>query len=491
MTPTPTTDRAHTRLAAGTLSLPELVFTALATLAPLTLVAAVAPLHFLVGGSAVPGGYLIAAGVMALFAVGLTTMMKYVKSPGAFYVIISRGLGKHVGTMSAMVAVLAYNALQISTYGAIGLYATESVSRWTGVELPWWLYGLVALVLVGALGYRGITASAKVLGAVLILEILVLVLLCVAVIAAPSTGGLPLETLAPSTIFRPESGAMFALIFGAFMGFESTAIYSEEVKGGSATVRKATYIVVAFIGLFYGFMSLVIVAAYGTGGIAAAAEADPAGLVTELFARFTNPVVYEIMNVLLILSAFAALLALHNASNRYVYALGRERIFPAVFARIQPRTGSPWVAGLSQSVLAFLVVSLCAALAVDPYTGLLLWGSALGFLAIIVLWALCSLAISRFLRANHPEEGAWKTTVAPLVACAALSVVSVLVVINFDLFSGGTPAVNAIVFSLAGIAALAGLLRAAYLRAKRPEVFAALAEQPAPEPTPTPTRQGA
>jgi len=44
------------RLAQNALTLPELVFTVLATLAPLTLVAAVAPLHFLKGGAAVPGG---------------------------------------------------------------------------------------------------------------------------------------------------------------------------------------------------------------------------------------------------------------------------------------------------------------------------------------------------------------------------------------------------------------------------------------------------
>lgn len=461
-------------LAKNALSLPELVFTSLATLAPLTLVVAVAPLHFLVGGAAVPGGYIVAAIVMALFAVGLTTMMRYVRNTGAFYAIITKGLGKEIGSAAALVAVVAYNALQVSTYGAIGLYAGDTVAHLFGISAPWWVYAGVALAAVAILGYRGITASAKVLVVVLTAEVLVLVVLAVSIFVSGGPEGFSAEPFAPGEVLTIPNGAMFGLIFGAFMGFESTAIYSEEVKGGAATVRRATYIVVAFIGLFYAAMAYAIVTAYGVSNIAEAAANDTAGLVTTLFGQYTPAFVVEIMNVLLLLSAFAALLALHNASNRYLYALGREGIVHRQFGNTHPTTKSPWLAGTTQSVFALVVLVLCVVLNVDPYLGLLLWGSALGFLGIIALWALCSLAIVVYLRRTAPEAGVWRTTIAPLLSFIALTGVAVLVVINFDLFSGGDPVVNTILFGLAVLAALAGVARALYLRARRPAVYAAM-----------------
>jgi amino acid transporter len=461
-------------LAKNALSLPELVFTSLATLAPLTLVVAVAPLHFLVGGLAVPGGYIVAAAVMALFAVGLTTMMKYVRNTGAFYAIITKGLGKEVGSAAALIAVVAYNALQVSTYGALGLYAGETFAHIFGISAPWWLYAGVALAAVAILGYRGITASAKVLVVVLSAEVLVLVILAASIFINGGPEGFSAQPFAPTEVLTVQNGAMFGLIFGAFMGFESTVIYSEEVKGGAKTVRRATYIVVAFIGLFYAVMAYAIVTAYGASKIADAAGDDTSGLVTVLFGRYTPPFVVEIMNVLLLLSAFAALLALHNASNRYLYALGREALVPRRFGTTHPRTKSPWLAGTTQTAFSVVVLVLCVVFNVDPYLGLLLWGSALGFLGIIALWALCSLAIVVYLRRTAPEAGLWRTTIAPLLSFAALTGVAVLVVVNFDLFSGGDPVVDNLLFGLAIAAAVAGVARALYLRAKRPQVYAAL-----------------
>jgi amino acid transporter len=478
------TDRSHhtspsitqesTGLARNALSLPELIFTALATLAPLTLVVAVMPLHFFVGGAAVPGGYLVAAAVMALFAVGLTTMMRYVRNTGAFYAIITRGLGKEVGSAAAMLAVIAYNALQVSTYGALGLYAGDTMGRFFGIDAPWWVYAAVALAAVAFLGYRGITASAKVLSVVLIAEIAVLIVLAGGILITGGPEGFSAEPFSLAVVFTFENGAMFGLIFGAFMGFESTVIYSEEVKGGAKTVRRATYAVVAFIGVFYAIMAYVIVAAYGVDGIVVAAAEDPAGLALVLFEQYTPAWLMDVTVVLLLFSAFAALLALHNASNRYLYALGREGLLPARFATVHPRTRSPWVAGLAQSIFAVVVLVLCVVLSIDPYLGLLLWGSALGFLGIIALWALCSLAIVVYLRRHHREAGVWRTTVAPLLSFVALTIVLVLVVANFDLFSGGEPFVNEVLIGLAVAAVVAGLARALYLRFRAPERFARL-----------------
>ncbi|GII60267.1 amino acid permease [Sphaerisporangium krabiense] len=459
-----------------------LVFTVLAALAPLTLIVAVAPLHFLKGGASVPGGYLVAGVVMALFAVGFMTMSRYVRNAGAFYATISRGIGKPAGSGAAMLAIVAYNALQISTYGALGVYATETFKNYFHRDVPWYVFALVCVVLVGWLGYRGIHTSSRILGVLLVLETAVLAVLAVYVLTKGGAGHWSAESFAPAKVLNPGNGAMFALVAGAFMGFEATAIFSEEARGGIRTVRRATYTAVGFIAVFYAFITWVIVMAYGTDKIAAAAEKDPVNLVVTVFDTYVPAPITEVMHVLLLTSAFAALLALHNAANRYFFALGREGLLPRALGRVQPRTKAPWTAGLLQSILAVVAVAAFAAFGLDPYLGLLLWGSALGFLGIITLWALCCVAIIRFLRRTAPEAGLFRTTIAPGLSFLALAVVLFLVLSNLPLLTGAGTVTNLLIVGVGVAAVAAGVARALYLRARSPQRYAVLAQTSVDEP---------
>lgn len=480
------------RLATNAMGTKDLVFTVLAALAPLTLIVAVAPLHFLKGGSAVPGGYLVAGVVMALFAVGFMTMSKYVRNAGAFYATITRGLGRPIGAGAATLAMLAYNTLQISTYGALGLYGADTVDKYTGADVPWWVFALVAVALVAWLGFRGIHTSAQVLAVLLVLEVAVLVVMAAYVLAKGGAGETSFTSFSPTTVLTPENAAMFALVFGAFMGFESTAIFSEEARGGIRSVRRATYIAVAFIGVFYAFITWTVVQAIGAGGVKAAAEQDTAGLVTGVFDRYTPGPVSAVMEILLLTSAFAALLALHNAANRYLFALGREGLVPARFGRTHPRTHAPYLAGTAQTVLAVVVVAAWASFGLDPYLELLLWGSAIGFLGIITLWALCCLAVIVYLRRNAPESGLWRTLVAPGLSLLALCLVLVLAVANVELLTGAGTTTNAVLLGLCVLVFAAGVASALRLRARAPRRYAGLAETNFDETAdPVPAGQGA
>src|SRR5690606_33799242 len=110
------------------------------------------------------------------------------------------------------------------------------------------------------------------------------------------------------------------------------------------------------IAVFYAFVTWTIVHAIGADEIGRAAEQDTAGLVTGIFDRYTTGPITSVMEILLLTSAFAALLALHNAANRYMFALGREGLVPDAFGRTHPRTRAPYVAGGVQTALAAIVV---------------------------------------------------------------------------------------------------------------------------------------
>ena len=452
------------RLASNAMSLPHLVFTVLAALAPLTLIVAVTPLHFMVGGAAVPGGFIFAGIIMGLFSFGFSAMTRHVRNAGAFYAVITRGLGRLPGGGAAMLAMVAYNSLQISTYGAFAVYAAELTERLSGLSLPWWVFAAISLVAVGYLGYRGIETSSRILMIVLIAEIAVLLVLCVSVIANGGAEGPRLDILSPTYLIRPELGGMLCLVVGAFMGFESTAIFSEEAEGGSATVRRATFISVGFIAIFYAGVTFIITMAYGADNIQALAKADPVNLVVNLFGTYTSPIVVDIMSILLLFSAFAALLALHNVCNRYFYVMGREGLLPSSLARTSSRHRSPTVAGTVQSVLAAVVLLLVVGLGVDPYLGLLLWGTALGLIGIITLWTVCSLAISVFLAKAAGRHSVFETYVAPILAFFGLAAVLAVVLSDLSLLTSETGLVNWLIVLSALVAVGAGVLSAARLR---------------------------
>jgi amino acid transporter len=186
-------------------------------------------------------------------------------------------------------------------------------------------------------------------------------------------------------------------------------------------------------------------------------------------------------------SLFAALLSFHNAVARYGFALGRERVIPHVFGRVNNRTGAPYVASLAQTVLALTVVGVFALAGADPVLKLFTWLTNLGALGVLLLLAMTSFAVvGHFRREPHPEVSAWSGRIAPAIAGVLLLTVLVLGVANFNvLITGATDAptdkmaiiLPVIVFG----GGILGLLVGAYLKSRKPAVYAGIGEGAAAE----------
>lgn len=266
------------RLEGGAMGVLDLVFFVVAAAAPLTVMAGVAPLAIQFGGLGAPGGYLFAGAVLAVFAVGFTAMSRHVRNAGAFYAYIARGLGKPLGVGAALVAVLSYNLIEIGLLGAFAAFASATIGELVGLQTRWEIWAFLAIALIGWLGYRRVTVSAKVLGVALTLEVAILLVLAVPVFLTGGAAGFPLQSFAPQNIFSEGAGAMFVLAFGAFIGFEATAIYSEEARDSRRTVPRATYVAVGFLALFYTTITWMIIVAFGPERALSVAENDPEGM---------------------------------------------------------------------------------------------------------------------------------------------------------------------------------------------------------------------
>ncbi|MGN7782060.1 APC family permease [Mycolicibacterium sp. 22603] len=459
-----------------------LVFFVVAAAAPLAVMSGVAPLAVMFGGVGAPGGYLLGGIVMAVFAVGFTAMSRHVDNPGAFYAYISAGLGRTVGLGAAFVAVLSYVLIAVSFVPAIGVFAHDTVLSLTGVDIAWQIWAIIGWLVVGVLGYLNITLSAKVLGVLLGLEVLVLVVFAVPVIVQGGAEGLSFGSFNPGNVFGAGVGALFVLAFGAFLGFESTAIYSEEATDPKRTVPRATYIAVGFLALFYTVVLWAAIMAYGPERAVSVATEDPTGMFFTATEQWVGAPVADVMHVLIVTSALAAALAFHNASARYLAALAQERALPSGLARRAP-SGSPGMASLTVSAVAAVIVVAFTVAGADPYIHTFIWLNAIGIPGIIGLQALCSAAIVAFFARDAHGHGFVTRFVAPAIATVALSGTLILIAVNYDLLTGAGAATNMALILVLPVAFISGLVVARILRARRPAIYHQLATVRPDEPT--------
>ncbi|MBX6764396.1 MAG: APC family permease [Rubrobacteraceae bacterium] len=487
-----------TRLQRRSLGVGHLVFMIVAASAPLTAVAGGQATTYLVtGNKAVPFMFIPLGIVLGIFSIGYAAMSRHVANAGAFYAYVSRGLGKVGGVGAAFVALIAYNAMQIGIYGLLGVALGSFMSGRLGIDAPWWVWVLLAWAVIAVLGVLQIDLNARVLAVLLTLEVLAVALFDLAVLAKPGPEGLTTIGFNPLVAFGAAAGATLTFSVASFMGFESAAIYSEECRNPRKTVARATLIGVSFIALFYALSSWMVGVAAGPdtmvdpkamlkAGYATAGAPDPTTVLFIAGQERLGVAWGDAASLLFVTSIFAANLSFHNAVARYIFALGREGVLPRLFGRVHPRTGSPWIASISQSLLAVVVFGIFAILGLNPLLTLFTWLTNLGALGVLLLMSVTSFAVASYFRRNPEAElSRWTTTIAPNVAGVLLVALLVLGVANFNVLitSSTTAPLSPLTVILPVIlfgGGLAGLLVGVFLRSRHPDVYAGIGEGAGP-----------
>ncbi|ABM08831.1 APC family permease [Paenarthrobacter aurescens] len=449
-----------------------IAFLVISAAAPLTVMAGVAPVAIGVGGIGAPMGYVIAGAVLLVFAVSFMALTKHVKAAGGFYTYITLAMGKTVGLASAILAIVSYNCLQIGVYGLFAVQTQAMLLALFGMDVPWPAVALVAIAAVWFLGYRGIDVGAKVLGVLLIAETAFLAIMGVGILARGGAEGISFTSFSPEHAFTPGVLAILAICFAAFMGFESTVLYRREARNPDKSVPRATYIAVGFMSVFYAFMVWTVIQAHGDGNVVAAAGELADGMFFATINQYVGPWAEVVMYVLIVTSVYASQLAFHNAINRYVYMLAKDGVLPAFLGRTHPKYKSPHRAGQIQTILAAVVIIMCAIAGADPYKQLLIWVNTPGIVGIVALQGLVSVAAFIYLRRNR--AAATNRFLIPLSVASAILLFGVvaLIAINIELLTFADALTNTILLLVAPLVFLAGLLIARRLRTTRPDVFA-------------------
>ena len=481
MTPTPPTPPGVKRLS-GRLGTGSIVFMVIAAAAPLTVIGGNVPIAVGSGnGAGAPVGFLLAALVLLVFAVGFVTMTPYVRDAGAFFSYASAGLGPRAGLAAAFVALVAYTAIQVGVYGFLGWALGDLVTFFGGPTLHWGVYAFVALILVAVLGYRHIELSSRVLGIALVAEITVVVVLDVVIFSTGGAEGIAWSTFSAENVFSPGLAISVLFALTGFIGFEATAVFRDEARDPARTIPRATYLAVIIIGVFYAVSCWALITGAGTDGAVALAKATLAGdanMLMDLTGRYLGPIFQDITQVLLVTSLFACVQSFHNIIARYQFTLAGRGALPRRLGVVHGRHESPAFSSMVQTITAAVIVGAFALFDVEPLVGV--FGSMAGVATVgmVLLMLLTSVAVLVFFSRNAQVRRALigRAVVAPIAAVIGLALSLWLVLSNFTLVTGGSVALS-IVLALLPVAA--GVVGAAWGGRRR------IGEIQVPDATPT------
>ncbi len=502
--PIPRAESTHA-LKIGAVGLLGVLFMATANAAPITAMTGNVPIAVGYGnGIYAPGGFLFATIVLTLFTIGFVAMARHITTAGAFYGFISQGLGQIWGMATGLLATMAYVVFEGSLIGIFSYFANFTLNEWFSWDVNWLLLAFIGIAVVGIFGYYDINIAAALLGFFLVCEVLLLGALAFSVLfkgggpngmmtsivnpvnafkSLPAGGGLGIQVGGAALAAGSAAiGVFFA--FWSWVGFETTAVYGEESRNPKRIVPQATLIAVVGLGVFYTFVSWMVIAGNGAlKSITLSSGSSSIDMFTGLAEKnLGGHWVVNIYLFLIVSGSFACALAFHNAASRYIYAIGRE--VPATKENLgstHNKHHSPYVASILQTLITVVLTVGFYVLSPgghDTYIGgyIFLYGllALLGTMSILAVQAICSLAVIWYFWVKKAQTGSvWSTLIAPALGMLGMLYVIWLLFSNLSFAGGGGS--TSLFFKLMPYMAIAtflvGLGAALWLRSSKPEVY--------------------
>jgi amino acid transporter len=344
-----------------------------------------------------------------------------------------------------------YVTIQLAIYGFFGAILSGQMGA-LGLDLPWYAWSIIAWAVVTGLSLLSVDIGAKVLGALMILELLSLLITAFAILGNGGPEGANFAaSFSPENIlvggFAGGAGIAIAFAFASFIGFEATAIYGEESVNPKRTVPRATYWAIGVITVLFAITSFAMVTGMGASkifdeviarsSVEGVPLADPAAVLFSLADQYVGSWMVTVMSWLVVSSLFAGLLAFQNATSRYFFALGRGGVIGQRFASTN-KSGAPANGVWLTSAIALAVIIYFAAAGLDPVLNLFFWMSAITAIAVIFVEILVSISVFAFFSKNGGEN-AWKAKVAPLASAVLLTLALYLLMSRFNLLAGTVP----------------------------------------------------
>lgn len=452
------------RLRRGSIGVGGMVFMVVAATAPLTALASNFALSIGAGaGIGTLGWILVVAALLLVFTSGYVVLSRHVVNAGAYSAFLGYGLGRSVGAATAFVAGITYNLAAVAMLAAAGFFAKSALNPVLGVEIGWYWFTFVVVLIVWVIGYFGVSIASRVTTAICVAQFLLVGILTVAIMAQRS-GSYSLEGLSPSSMLSGNFAMTLVFCMLSFGAYEAAAVYGEECDTPAKSVRKATYLALALLLALFFLATWSLIAAFDDVEVTAAA--DPGAIVTMAANQYVAPWAGAVLAYVIVVSFLAAAVAFHNMAARYHFSLSRAGILPAVFSRIHARTGTPANATHLQIVLALGIIIPFAAAGLDPFLNL--FPAVSGVTSLGGLYVMIGCCVSVVVASVHGKVSGtlWATRIAPAIAGVGLLVIGIIILANYREVTGS----NSLVIDAMPLLLVIGAAYGVYAIRRNPNV---------------------
>jgi len=362
-----------------TLGMKDLVAYGLAYIAPM---APLTTFGFVwdASGGLVALAYLLGALCMYFTAQSYATMSAEVPCSGSVYGFARHSLGELPGFIAGWLILLDYLLIPALVFliMAVGLQTLVP-----GLDRAACLVGLVVVSL--AVNWFGVSVTTRISLVSVVVQFAVMLGLIVLAVGALADGkGAGALTLAPLyEASRFDLGKVFAatsICVLSFLGFDAISTLSEEVKGGDRRMVGRAILAVLLI-----CAVLFVISTWVLGNLMPGLEiADASGAIYQLLAVQIGPFsAVAVAWLIALMCGFTNVLPMQVGVSRVLFAMGRDRQLPGLFARLHRRHGTPHVALLLSTALS-LVIAIVMRERIDSLASFVNFGALTAFVLLHV-----------------------------------------------------------------------------------------------------------
>lgn len=384
------------------LSLRDLIIYGMILVSPIAAVPLFGIIQGLSQGHAVTA-ILAAMGAMALTAVSYGRMAAVYPSAGSAYTYVGRGLSPHLGFLVGWALFLDY-LIQPTINGIMGALALQRLFP----KVPYPALAAAFLALMTYLNVRGIRSTARtndILLLVMSTTIMVFIVLAIQYLFAMH-GWRGLISVRP--FYNPRTFSFRTIAAGTslaaltYLGFDGVTLLAEEVDNPRRNVLLASVLVCVFTGVFSGlqiYLAQLVWPDFHSFPQLETAFMDTAHVVggTALFNAFAG---------MLILTSLGCGLTGQVCAARLLFSMGRDKVLPGFFGRLDEKRSSPTYNLLLIGILAYAGSLL---MTFERAAELINFGAFLAFMGVNV----ATLREYYFLRRSRRRRRFWSDFLLP------------------------------------------------------------------------------
>ena len=321
-------------------------------------------------GEKAPSIMLLAFVPMLLIAIAYQQLNRAEPDCGTTFTWATRAFGPRIGWMGGW-GIIAADVIVMANLAQIAGAYTFQLFGWDGLlESTFWttFAGVIWIVIMTYICYRGIEVSARLQYALLGIEVVVLIAFSIIALFKVYAGNATAESLTPSLSWLWPSGLSLSALVTAtliavfiYWGWDTAVAVNEETSDPDKTPGRAAIISTILLLVTYATVSVATVAFAGTGeeglGLANPENSD------DVFAAlgptvFGDSAIGKALEILLILSVLSSASASTQTTilptARTSLAMGAFKALPSAFANIHPRYLTPTVSTIWMGIVSIV-----------------------------------------------------------------------------------------------------------------------------------------